>query len=251
MNAAPEPAEGIEKWIVVDVERILRLPERLRRLWPRELLPHTGDGSPGPASAKDTGSGPASASDGSPGPASAKDTGSGPAGGGVAGELAADEPSQRELDVLTAWVAGFAAELNDVDARVTVVVSSGTETVHLALCLGGGSGQAVLALQGEGFEDLSGHQLLRRIDSGRIGPVVERLTGLIEHDCVLTLSWAGREAATGLEFLHRRDGRWYRPVIERRGDTVTVETETAAGDPAVRMLLAAVLTQALKTGTRR
>ena len=241
MNAAPEPAEGIEKWIVVDVERILRLPERLRLLWPRELLPHTGDGSPGPASAKDSGSGPASASDGSPGPASAKDTGSGPAGGGVA----------RELDVLTAWVAGFAAELNDVDARVTVVVSSGTETVHLALCLGGGSGQAVLALQGEGFEDLSGHQLLRRIDSGRIGPVVERLTGLIEHDCVLTLSWAGREAATGLEFLHRRDGRWYRPVIERRGDTVTVETETAAGDPAVRMLLAAVLTQALKTGTRR
>ena len=251
MNAAPEPAEGIEKWIVVDVERILRLPERLRRLWPRELLPHTGDGSAGPASAKDSRSGPASASDGSPGPASAKDTGSGPAGGGVAGELAADEPSQRELDVLTAWVAGFAAELNDVDARVTVVVSSGTETVHLALCLGGGSGQAVLALQGEGFEDLSGHQLLRRIDSGRIGPVVERLTGLIEHDCVLTLSWAGREAATGLEFLHRRDGRWYRPVIERRGDTVTVETETAAGDPAVRMLLAAVLTQALKTGTRR
>src|SRR5699024_12624132 len=107
---------------------------------------------PGPASASDTGSGPASSSDGSPGPASAKDTGYGPAGGGVAGELAADEPSQRELDVLTAWVAGFAAELNDVDARVTVVVSSGTETVHLALCLGGSSGQAVLALQGEGFE---------------------------------------------------------------------------------------------------
>src|SRR5699024_10930249 len=97
----------------------------------------------------------------------------------------------------------------------------------------------------------SGHQLLRRIDSGRIGPVVERLTGLIEHDCVLTLSWAGRKAATGLEFLHRRDGRWYRPVIARRGDTVTVETETAAGDPAVRLLLAAVLTQVLKTGTRR
>src|SRR5699024_3006331 len=150
VNAAPEPAEGIEKWIVVDVERILRLPERLRRLWPRELLPHTGDGSPGPASASD---------------GSADHTGSGPAGGGVAGELVADEPSQRELDVLTAWVAGFAAELNDVDARVTVVVSSGTETVHLALCLGGSSGQAVLALQGEGFEDLSGHQLLRRIDS--------------------------------------------------------------------------------------
>ena len=131
MNAVPEPAEGIEKWIVVDVERILRLPERLRRLWPRELLPHTGDGSAGPASAKDSRSGPASASDGSPGPASAKDTGSGPAGGGVAGELVADEPLQRELDVLTAWVAGFAAELNDVDARVTVVVSSGTETVQI------------------------------------------------------------------------------------------------------------------------
>src|SRR5699024_7132369 len=173
VNAAPEPAEGIEKWIVVDVERILRLPERLRRLWPRELLPHTGDGSPGAASAKEPGSG--------------------PAGGGVAGDLVADEPSQRELDVLTAWVAGFAAELNDVDARVTVVVSSGTETVHLALCLGGGSGQAVLALQGEGFEDLSGHQLLRRIASGRIGPVVERLTGLIEPDCVLTLGWARPE----------------------------------------------------------
>lgn len=233
MNAAPEPAEGIEKWIVVDVERILRLPERLRRLWPRELLPRTGDGSTGTASVKESGTGPASVG--------AADT----------GDLVADEPSQRELDVLTAWVAGFAAELNRVDARVTVVLSSGTETVHLALCLGGGSGQAVLALQGEGFEDFSDHQLLRRIDSGRIGPVVERLAGLIEHDCVLTLSWAGREAATGLEFLHRRDGRWYRPVIERRGDTVTVETETAAGDPAVRMLLAAVLTRALKTGERR
>lgn len=231
MTAAPEPAEGIEKWIVVDIERILRLPERLRRLWPRELLPHTGDGSTGPASAKDTGPG--------------------PAGGGIAGDLAAGEPSQRELDVLTAWVAGFAAELNRVHARVTVVVSSGTETVHLALCLGGDSGQAVLALQGEGFETFSGHQLLRRIDSGRIGPVVERLAGLIEHDCVLTLSWAGREAATGLEFLHRRDGRWYRPVIERRGGAVTVETETAAGEPAVRMLVAAVLTRALKTGSRR
>jgi hypothetical protein len=250
VTAAPEPAEGIEKWIVVDIERILRLPERLRRLWPRELLPHTGDGSTGPASAKDTGPGP-SASDTGSGPASASDTGPGPAGGGIAGDLAADEPSQRELDVLTAWVAGFAAELNRVHARVTVVVSSGTETVHLALCLGGDSGQAVLALQGEGFETFSGHQLLRRIDSGRIGPVVERLAGLIEHDCVLTLSWAGREAATGLEFLHRRDGRWYRPVIERRGGAVTVETETAAGEPAVRMLVAAVLTRALKTGSRR
>src|SRR5699024_10945108 len=231
VTAAPEPAEGSEKWIVADIERIHRPPERLRRLWPRELVPHTGDGSTGPAAAEDTGPG--------------------PEGGAIAGELAADEPSQRELDVLTAWVAGFAAELNRVHARFTVVVSSGTETVHLALCLGGESGQAVLALQGEGFETFSGHQLLRRIDSGRIGPVVERLAGLIEHDCVLTLSWAGREAATGLEFLHRRDGRWYRPVIERRGGAVTVETETAAGDPAVRMLLAAVLTQALKTGTRR
>jgi hypothetical protein len=83
VTAAPEPAEGIEKWIVVDIERILRLPERLRRLWPRELLPHTGDGSTGPASAKDTGPGPASASDSGRGPASASDSGPGPAGGGI------------------------------------------------------------------------------------------------------------------------------------------------------------------------
>src|SRR5699024_7132370 len=85
----------------------------------------------------------------------------------------------------------------------------------------------------------------------RLGAARGRRPGRIGHDCGRAPRWAGRGAATGLEFLHRRDGRWYRPVIERRGDTVTVETETAAGDPAVRMLLAAVLTQALKTGTRR
>ena len=235
MNATPEPAAvGIEKWIVVDVERILKLPERLRRLWPRELLPHTGVGSAGAASA---GGGVGSASP----------------GGADAGDLAVDDPvrSQRELDVLTAWVAGFAAELNHVDARVSVVVSSGGETVHLALCLGGGAAQAVLALQGEGFEDFSGHQLLRRIDWDRIGPVAEELAGLIEHDCVLTLTWAGPCAAAGLEFLHRRDGRWFRPVIDRRGDTITVDAETEAGAEAVRMLLAAVLARVLKPETRR
>ncbi|WP_209370257.1 hypothetical protein [Brevibacterium renqingii] len=247
MNAASESAaETLERWIVVDLERIRRLPERLRRLWPHELLPARDDGGSGPASTGDGDSRSASAGD---------DGGSGPASTAAGDEDAVvlDEPgtSRREPDVLMAWLAGFAAELNHTDVRVTVVVSSGVETLHLALCLGGSTGLAVLALKGEGLEGFSGHQLLRRIDPVEIGPVVEGLAGLVEQDCVLTLSWAAREGATGLEFLHRRDGRWFRPVLERSGGSVTVDVGDEAGASAVRMLLAAVLARMLTTGTRR
>jgi hypothetical protein len=44
----------LEKWIVVDLERIRRLPDRLRRLWPTELSPRRTDpeeGGVGPSPA--------------------------------------------------------------------------------------------------------------------------------------------------------------------------------------------------------
>ncbi|WP_152347184.1 hypothetical protein [Brevibacterium sp. CFH 10365] len=227
MNAHPVAREtaGIDSWIVVDLDRILRLPERLRRLWPPDLLPHRADREPGAASA---GVGKASAA-----PESDE------AGGGGA---------KRELDVLTAWLRGFASELDRASTRISVVVSSGVETVHLALCLGSGVGHAILALQGEGLEDFAQHQLLRRIEAGLIGHVVEDLAELVEHDCVLTLSWASGTGATGLEFLRRKGGAWFRPVIERAGDSVTVDDDVAAGEAAVRMLLSAVLTRTLTAG---
>ncbi|WP_209324302.1 hypothetical protein [Brevibacterium renqingii] len=246
MSAASESAaETLERWIVVDLERIRRLPERLRRLWPHELLPARDDGGSGPASMGNAGSGAASMGN--------ADSATASTAHGDEDVVVLDEPgtSRREPDVLMAWVAGFAAELNHADARVTVVVSSGVETLHLALCLGRNTGLAMLALKGEGFEDFSGHQLLRRIAPVEIGPVVEGLAGLVEQDCVLTLSWAARGGATGLEFLHRRDGRWFRPVLERSGGSVTVDAGDEAGASAVRMLLAAVLARMLTTGTRR
>lgn len=163
-------------------------------------------------------------------------------------DAAGGRGAKRELDVLTAWLRGFASELDRVSTRISVVVSSGVETVHLGLCLGPGIGHAILALQGEGLEDFAQHQLLRRIEPGRIGHVVEDLAELVEHDCVLTLSWASGPGATGLEFLRRKGGAWFRPVIERAGDSVSVDDGIAAGDGAVRMLLSTVLTRTLTAG---
>lgn len=101
---------------------------------------------------------------------------------------------------------------------------------------------------GEGLEDFARHQLLRRIEPGRIGHVVEDLTELVDQDCVLTLSWASGRGATGLEFLRREGGTWFRPVIERAGDSVTVDDDVDAGESAVRKLLSAVLTRTLTAG---
>ncbi|WP_181275137.1 hypothetical protein [Brevibacterium oceani] len=256
----------LEKWIVVDLERIRRLPDRLRRLWPTELSPRRtdpeeGDVGPSPAGEDDAGSRSAGESDvgatsvgmsdGSPASTWEDDPGTTSVGENFElVDLGESVPANRELDVLTAWVAGFAAELNQGDVRITVVLSSGVESVHLALCLGQATSQAVLALHGEGFDDFAHHQLLRRIDPARIGHVVDELAGLVEHDCVLTVNWAARGGAAGLEFLHRRDGAWFRPVLERCGDSITVDCDVAADDDAVRMLVAAVLTRTMSVGVR-
>lgn len=243
MNARPAAREtaGIDSWIVVDLDRITRLPERLRRLWPPDLLPRRIERDCPSASAEvGRGSGaPESVGAGTGTLAAAPGKAEG--GGGA----------KRDLDVLTAWLRGFASELNRASTRISVVVSSGTETVHLALCLGPGVGHAILALQGEGLEDFAQHQLLRRIEPGRIGHVVEDLAELVEQDCVLTLSWACGQGATGLEFLRRKGGTWFRPVIERDGDSVTVDDDVAAGDAAVRTLLSAVLTRTLTAGAAK
>jgi hypothetical protein len=263
----------LEKWIVVDLERIRRLPDRLRRLWPTELSPRRtdpeeGDVGPSPAGEDDEGSRSAGESDvgassvgagttsvgesdGRPASTGEEDAGATSAGENIElVDLGESVPANRELDVLTAWVAGFAAELNQGDVRITVVLSSGVESVHLALCLGQATSQAVLALYGEGFDDFAHHQLLRRIDPARIGHVVDELAGLVEHDCVLTVNWAARGGAAGLEFLHRRDGAWFRPVLERCGDSITVDCDVAADEDAVRMLVAAVLTRTMSAGVR-
>ncbi|UVI35912.1 hypothetical protein [Brevibacterium spongiae] len=261
-------ADTVERWILVDHDRILRLPERLRRLWPPELLPQrngttatvTEDGNPGSAAtsgeaggavattAEQSNRGTTSAGNPDSGATSAGDVNKGPASAGGGDEESAG--TRRELDVLTAWVRGFASELHETSTRITVVLSSGIETVHLAVCLGAGRGHGVAALRGEGFEDFAGHQLLRRIGPGQVGRVVEDLAELVEHDCVLTLSWAARGGAAGMEFLHRRGGTWYRPVLERRGDRVTVDADVEAGETAVRKLLSAVLTRTLTMGIR-
>ncbi|WP_434592301.1 hypothetical protein [Brevibacterium sp. 1718] len=240
MNTHPAEREGadIDSWIVVDLERISRLPERLRRLWPPDLLPRRVDRDSRAVSAEEeisgAGSGAAAAGSGT----GAATSGMGEGSGGA----------KRDLDVLTAWLRGFASELNRVRTRISVVVSSGVETVHLALCLGPGIAHAILALQGEGLEDFARHQLLRRIEPGRIGHVVEDLTELVDQDCVLTLSWASGRGATGLEFLRREGGTWFRPVIERAGDSVTVDDDVDAGESAVRKLLSTVLTRTLTAG---
>ena len=239
MNAHPAAREttGIDSWIVVYLDRIIRLPDRLRRLWPPDLLPRRVERDSRAASAE-------AGRDNAVSESRRAVPESGSAGPESSG------PAKRDIDVLTAWLRGFASELNRVRTRISVVVSSGVETVHLALCLGPGTGHAILALQGEGLEDLAQHQLLRRIEPARIGQVVEDLAELVEQDCVLTLSWASGTGATGLEFLRRKSGTWFRPVIERAGDSVTVDDDVAAGDAAVRMLLSAVLTQTLTVGAR-
>ena len=262
MNARPAAREtaGIDSWIVVDLDRIIRLPERLRRLWPPDLLPRRVGQDSRAASAKVGRASAATELGGTePGTADAVVGDAATASGAVAAGAASAAPgtasgvtgtAKRDIDVLTAWLRGFASELDRVTTRISVVVSSGVETVHLALCLGPGTGHAILALQGEGLEDLAQHQLLRRIEPARIGQVVEDLVELVEQDCVLTLSWASGTGATGLEFLRRKSGTWFRPVIERAGDSVTVDDDVAAGDAAVRMLLSAVLTQTLTIGAR-
>lgn len=232
------------RWFAVDIRRIMRLPDRLKPLWPRELMPHADDVGAAPTVSE-------TADGASAGPiASARETArsQGPGAGTAIGETlmlgesAGTEP-KRGLDVLTAWLTGFAAELNLTRSRMTIVISSGEETAHLEVCLCDDIASAILALRGVGFEGFEGYELLRRLRPQDLAEAVEELCSLIENDCVLTLSCLNEVGAAGLEFLHRVDGTWVRPTLERDGDTITVGAEQELGSGAVRTLLAATLTR--------
>ena len=252
-----------EQWFVVDLDRIARLPQRLRCLWPRELMPRAGvtvsdvsddcsastpagahsAGEPAKSSGKCSGgeSGTISGeySGGEPGTSSAKVSGS--LNDSVMLTELPDGGPSRGFDVLSAWLAGFAAELNLTAARMTVVISSGAEVVHLEVCLCEDTCLAVLALRGEGFDEFGGYELLRRIRAQDFARATDDLTRLVEHDCVLTLTYVTTGGSAGLEFLHRRNGVWYRPTLERGSAGITVGAEEDAGGDTVRKLLAATL----------
>ena len=111
MNTYPAEREGagIDSWIVVDLDRISRLPDRLRRLWPPDLLPRRVDRDSRAASAEEE------RSDATAGTAAAgSGTGAAPPGMGEGSRGA-----KRDFDVLTAWLRGFASELNRVRSRIS------------------------------------------------------------------------------------------------------------------------------------
>ena len=155
----------------------------------------------------------------------------------------ADRKSERGLDVLTAWLTGFTAELNLTRSRITIVISSGDETAHLEVSLCDDICLAVLVLHGEDFAEFDGFELLRRLRAQELGQVTEELCSLVVEDCVLTLTYVSETAVAGMEFLHRVDGTWARPRLERTGGTITVGAERQVGADAVRVLLAATLTR--------
>lgn len=230
-----------EDWFVVDVGRIMRLPERLRRLWPPEFMPESASpANRGAASAENRGV----TAPGCRRAPSAVD-GRAPDVDGVETVLLDGPPEQsaRGLDVLSAWLTGFAAELNLSHSHITIVISSGVETAHLALCIGEDVCRAILSLGGEGLAEFAGFQLLRRIGLVDLAQIVDGLTELVAGECVLTLSSLSHSREAGMEFLHRVDGVWHRPVLERSGGGITVGAEVDAGEAAVRSLLAATVSR--------
>lgn len=253
----------------------MRLPERLKTLWPHGLMPRAGDagaaataGTPADAaSADDTTAVGTPADDPSAGRTSARraegTTSAGDtspderpvAGKALAETLMLGEPSgavsKRGFDVLTAWLTGFAAELNLTRSRMTIVISSGVETAHLEVCLCDDIILALLVLHGAGFEDFAGFELLRRLRPQDLAQVTEELCSLLEEDCVLSLTYLDEAKTAGMEFLHRVDGTWARPTLEREGATITVGAEHDMGNSAVRTLLAATITRLWTTSTQR
>lgn len=230
------------QWFVVDFDRIMRLPERLRQLWPRELMPRE-------SVAREPVSRESSPRAGPKGTASA-----GERSGTEVSVMLEEMPSVRSgarsggrsgrgLDVLTAWLTGFAAELNLTQSRMAIVISSGAETVHLEVSVCEDTCLAILALCGEGFDEFEGFELLRRIRMPDLAQAVEDLGHLVEHDCVLTLSHLILGGRSGLDFLHRNGDSWSRPTLQRSESGITVGTEVDAGTAAVRTLVAATLTR--------
>lgn len=224
-------------WFAVDIGRIMSLPERLRALWPHELRPRASE-TGAATSARDAPMG--------------DETGAGeaPTETVVLGEpFAAD--SKRGLDVLTAWLTGFTAELNLTRSRITIVISSGDEIAQLEVCLCDDTCLAILVLGGAGFDEFAGFELLRRLRPQELAQVTEELCALIEEDCVLTLTYLTAAKVSGMEFLHRVDGTWFRPTLKRDGETVTVGAEQNLANTAVRTLLATILTRLRTTVTPR
>ena len=240
------------QWIVVDVGRILRLPARLLRLWPRDLLPAAAcDSASG--SAEDSAPEPtaASASD-RPDPAARSTMTWAAASAGITvtsptvtdpDGLPAEVVRPRDLDVLSAWLAGFAAELNLARSRITLVVGAAREAVHLELAVGEGTCLAMLALRGVELADFAGFQFLRRLDLPEVAAVCGDLSDLIAGDCVLTLSSLGERGRPGMEFLNRTSGTWSSPLLERDENGMTVAGMEEMPDGAVRMLIASMLTR--------
>ncbi|MDN5587245.1 MAG: hypothetical protein L0G69_11870 [Brevibacterium sp.] len=236
MTATGKAGPG-SSWFAVDIARIMRLPERLRTLWPHELMPRAD--AVGTASVWE-GTGAASVGDEAPeaGPV---------AGKGITETLMLGEPSSRDsrrgFDVLTAWLTGFAAELNLTRSRITIVISSGDEIAHLEVSLCEDICLAILVLRGEGFAEFAGFELLRRLRPQDLAQITEELCALVDKDCVLTLTYLDEAKVAGMEFLHRVDGTWARPTLERDGETITVGSEQNLESNAVRILLATVLTR--------
>ena len=243
------------QWIVVDVGRILRLPDRLLRLWPRDLLPAAAcDSGPGSAAGSAPAPAPDSASARSdrPDPAARSTLTRTAASAGISvtsptvpgpDGLPAEVVRPRDLDVLSAWLAGFAAELNLARSRITLVVGAAREAVHLELAVGEGMCLAMLALRGAELADFAGFQFLRRLDPAEVAAVCEDLSDLIAGDCVLTLSSLGERGRPGMEFLNRTSGTWSRPLLERDENGMTVAGMEEMPDGAVRMLIASMLTR--------
>lgn len=235
MTATGKAGPG-SSWFAVDIARIMRLPERLRTLWPHELMPRAD--AVGTASVGE-GTGAASV-DEAPEAAPV-------AGRGITETLMLGEPSSRDsrrgFDVLTAWLTGFAAELNLTRSRITIVISSGDEIAHLEVSLCEDICLAILVLRGEGFAEFAGFELLRRLRPQDLAQITEELCALVDKDCVLTLTYLDEAKVAGMEFLHRVDGTWARPTLERDGETITVGSEQNLESNAVRILLATVLTR--------
>ncbi|MDN5806489.1 MAG: hypothetical protein L0J17_11440 [Brevibacterium sp.] len=238
-------AEPGSSWFAVDIARIMRLPARLRALWPHELMPRpdaAGTGSVGDAAE--------AASAGEAAPDEDPGTGKTITETLMLGE-SSGRGSRRGIDVLTAWLTGFAAELNLTRSRITIVISSGDETAHLEVSLCEDLCLAVLVLRGEGFDEFAGFELLRRLRPQDLAQVTEELCSLIEKDCVLTLTYLSEAKVAGMELLHRVDGAWARPRLEREGETITVGVEQSLEGNAVRILLATILTRLRTTEGRQ
>lgn len=237
-----DPGDPAGTWIVVDHDRIRRLPSALLALWPAEMRPEpptvSGLGMTDPrATASATGGvGPEDIDPADPGARALA-----AAGLGIA-PIPPPPAKRSTLDILGAWLRGFAEELALTHLRMSIVISSGHETVHLELALDDTSCWAVLALRGPEFAAAGDRQFLRRLGAAELAVIVDGLARIVEDDCVLTLSALDRDGRSRLELLSRTSGTWTGPVLERSVRGVTVVAHADRGRTAVRLLVAGVLT---------